>query len=255
MSGWMDTQSALLANQLLGNGPYSPIIECMGSGGEFVFHEWLWIACTGAKASIRLDAEAIEINRVLQVSPGQTLCIGAFAEGHVLYMGIAGNIFNKRVLGSHSPLQGIHPQRLEKGMTVVGEWKKSLQPSTSHITPNSDYAAICVPVIPGPEYDWLSRNQKKTLQQLFTISKRTDRMAYLLEGSPVIAETQRNMRTSAVMPGVVQWLPSGKFMILMRDCQTTGGYPRVAILDEAAINLVAQKPPGSQIRFEIQTQD
>jgi len=255
VSGWMDTQSALLANQLLGNVPYSPIIECLGSGGEFVFHEWLWITCTGAKANVLLDAEPIQMNRVLQVNPGQTLYIGAFTEGHVLYLGIAGNIFSKQVLGSQSPLQGIHPKRLEKGMTVIGEWKKSVHPSTSHLIPNRNYAAINIPVVPGPEYDWLSEAQKQTFLQLFTISKWSDRMAYLLEGDLIIADIQRNMRTSAVMPGVVQWLPSGRFMILMRDCQTTGGYPRVAILDEVGINLVAQKPPGSQIRFEILTQE
>ena len=253
VSGWMDTQSALLANQLLQNIPYAPVIECLGSGGEFLFHDSVWIVCTGAKANIAIDNQPIETNKVIQVSQGQTLHIGAFTEGHVLYLGLAGSIYTQQVLGSQSPIQCAHQQRLEKGMTIIGDWKKSTQPSTSRISNNANYKELCVPVLPGPEYHWLNQQHRQTLQGIFRVSTRADRMAYLLEGPRIIAELQRNMRTSAVMPGVIQWLPSGTLMILMRDCQTTGGYPRIAILEEASINLIAQKPPGSQISFAIQT--
>lgn len=47
--------------------------------------------------------------------------------------------------------------------------------------------------------------------------------------------------TSAVLPGTVQWTPNGHLIILMRDAQTTGGYPRILQLSESAINLLSQK--------------
>jgi allophanate hydrolase subunit 2 len=56
--------------------------------------------------------------------------------------------------------------------------------------------------------------------------------------------------TSAVLPGTVQLTPSGKLIILMRDCQTTGGYPRVLQLKESAINMLAQKFTDSIINFK-----
>ena len=53
------------------------------------------------------------------------------------------------------------------------------------------------------------------------------------------------------MPGSVQLTPSGKLIVLMRDCQTTGGYPRVLQLTENAINVLSQKFTGQNIKFKI----
>ncbi|MGB7786903.1 MAG: allophanate hydrolase subunit 2 family protein, partial [Salinimicrobium sp.] len=55
--------------------------------------------------------------------------------------------------------------------------------------------------------------------------------------------------TGPVLPGTVQLTPSGKLIVLMRDGQTTGGYPRVLQLSEAGINALAQKLPGEKFRF------
>ena len=55
--------------------------------------------------------------------------------------------------------------------------------------------------------------------------------------------------TSLVLPGTVQLTPSGKLIILMRDCQTTGGYPRILQLSEDSINRLAQKFTGDKINF------
>ena len=57
--------------------------------------------------------------------------------------------------------------------------------------------------------------------------------------------------TSPVLPGTVQLTPSGKLIILMRDCQTTGGYPRVLQLSLSAINCLAQKYTGQSITFRM----
>ena len=53
------------------------------------------------------------------------------------------------------------------------------------------------------------------------------------------------------MPGTVQLTPSGKLIALMRDCQTTGGYPRVLQLSDYAINILSQKNTGNQIKFRL----
>jgi allophanate hydrolase subunit 2 len=55
--------------------------------------------------------------------------------------------------------------------------------------------------------------------------------------------------TSAVLPGTVQLTPSGKLIVLMRDCQVTGGYPRILQLSRKAINGLAQKSTGDTLQF------
>ena len=70
-------------------------------------------------------------------------------------------------------------------------------------------------------------------------------MSYTLENNlkPII--------TSLVLPGTVQLTPSGKLIVLMRDCQTTGGYPRVLQLKESSIDILSQKLTGNNIHFVI----
>ena len=45
--------------------------------------------------------------------------------------------------------------------------------------------------------------------------------------------------------------PSGKLIILMRDCQVTGGYPRILQLKESGINSLAQKSTNDKLQFRI----
>ena len=83
----------------------------------------------------------------------------------------------------------------------------------------------------------------------FTISNHNNRMAYQLNESfdnqlePII--------TSLVMQGTVQLTPSGKIIILMRDCQTCGGYPRILQLSKKSINILSQKHMLNHIKFEL----
>ena len=57
--------------------------------------------------------------------------------------------------------------------------------------------------------------------------------------------------SSGVIPGTVQLTPSGQIIILHRDCQTTGGYPRIFQLDERSLNNLAQLRIGDKIKFEL----
>ena len=53
------------------------------------------------------------------------------------------------------------------------------------------------------------------------------------------------------MQGTVQLTPLGKIIILMRDNQTCGGYPRILQLNENSINKLSQKHVNNYIKFEL----
>ena len=59
------------------------------------------------------------------------------------------------------------------------------------------------------------------------------------------------MITSANLPGTVQLTPEGGLIILMRDGQTTGGYPRILQLKESSISVLSQKKFGDRIHFDL----
>ena len=102
----------------------------------------------------------------------------------------------------------------------------------------------------GPEFDQLSATQQEQLTHtIFTVSKNNNRMAYQLE--PLLKNTLQPIITAPVLPGTVQLTPKGNLIVLMRDCQTTGGYPRVLQLTAASINKLAQKSIGKPLKIRL----
>jgi len=59
-------------------------------------------------------------------------------------------------------------------------------------------------------------------------------MGYKL--NEIVENNIPSILTSAVLPGTLQLTPSGKLIVLMRDCQVTGGYPRVLQVSEEPIH-------------------
>ena len=61
----------------------------------------------------------------------------------------------------------------------------------------------------------------------------------------------RELISSGIVPGTIQILPSGKPIILLADAQTTGGYPRIAVILDRDLDDLAQLRPGDWVRFEM----
>ncbi|MFT5908365.1 MAG: allophanate hydrolase subunit 2, partial [Saprospiraceae bacterium] len=107
-----------------------------------------------------------------------------------------------------------------------------------------------IDVFKGPEYEILDDKTKENLiNNNFKVHQNSNRMAIQIDG---LGEVKfDDILTVPVQPGTVQITPSGKLLILMRDAQTTGGYPRVFQLTNDAVNKLAQKRPNDKIVFRI----
>lgn len=86
----------------------------------------------------------------------------------------------------------------------------------------------------------------------FVVSPRLDRMGVRLDDlENVFGDMQMlSLVSDSVVPGDVQILGDGTPIVLMRDHQPTGGYPRIATLISADLDRFAQMRPGAEIRFE-----
>src|SRR5690606_11465238 len=117
-------------------------------------------------------------------------------------------------------------------------------------TPKAHFESVRIEVFKGIEFEMLGPDhQNKIFTTEFTVSKDSNRMAYQLDER--FEHSLEPIITSPVLPGTVQLTPSGQLMVLMRDCQTTGGYPRILQLSEMAINRLSQRIPGQIIQFEL----
>lgn len=85
----------------------------------------------------------------------------------------------------------------------------------------------------------------------FRISPRLDRMGVRLEDpAGVFAKAEiLSLVSDAIVPGDIQILGDGTPIVLMRDHQPTGGYPRIATVISADLDRFAQLRPGTPVSF------
>lgn len=246
-SGAMDQLSSRMANELLSNPEDTAVIEMTLKGGTFIFSEPTRIAITGAVCSIQIHETIKTSPCVIDLKTGDILEIGAALNGNFIYMAIAGGFQVESYLGSRSYYPYILDSSLiEKGVHI--SYDSSLQSTTNEPRPLSFKGSL--KAFRGPEFKLLSRrHQEQLLSQSFTVSKNWNRMAFQL--SELIENDLKPIKSSPVLPGTIQLTPEGKLIVLMRDAQTTGGYPRVLQLDETSISLISQQTIGCEVDFVI----
>ena len=252
-SGAMDMYSAKLANSLLNNNENDAVLEITFGACKLQFDSDCTICITGADFSAVINNNKVALNTTLQLKKGSILSFGKRIYGVRIYIAITKGFQTKVVLGSRSLYKGITQESLiKKGMVlpVISNQKRLYKSFASVKIDHNHFNSENIECYKGPEFDLLSKTQKtQLLNTIFTISSNNNRMGYKLE-EPV-DNIFPSMLTSAVLSGTIQLTPSGKLIILMRDCQVTGGYPRILQLTENAINKLGQKTTSDKIQFVI----
>lgn len=85
----------------------------------------------------------------------------------------------------------------------------------------------------------------------FAVSPQLDRMGVRLKDQEKVFADSRHLSliSDSVVPGDIQILGDGTPIVLMRDHQPTGGYPRMATIISQDFDLFAQLRPGTELRF------
>jgi antagonist of KipI len=100
--------------------------------------------------------------------------------------------------------------------------------------------------------DW-NRFNASTLQRFtseaFNVSPDSNRMGVRFDGPELKRENNVDLISEAVAPGTIQVPPSGKPILLLGDCQTIGGYPKIAHVISVDLGIAAQLRAGDRVRF------
>ena len=243
VSGAMDQKAFKLANSLVGNLMDKAVLECTLLGPKLKFLENATIAITGATMHSTLDGESILMNQPIYIEKGSILELGKTISGVRTYLAIKGGFISEVVMNSQSMYQNMTKSKNISNADSIDfpvEESKILKQYAKIKVENIHIKDTMLEVYKGPEFDSLNKKQQALLfTKPFTISKFNNRMAYRL--NEPITNNIKPIITSLVMPGTVQLTPSGSLIILHRDCQTTGGYPRILQLKDTALNILAQK--------------
>ena len=252
VSGVMDSYSAQLANALLGNGSKDAVLEITLTGPTLQFSCNTSICITGANMNPKLDSFPIQLNRKIVVSKNSILSFSKLDFGCRVYVAISGGFQTELIMNSRSMYSNITSKTRIKANDVLEiiPASENVTKSNSVIKPNKNiFDKMTLGTFKGPEFDMLPKKLQKQLEtREFIVSKNNNRMGYQLEER--LENNLESILTGPVLPGTVQLTPSGKLIILMRDGQTTGGYPRILQLKEESINVLAQKRAGDFIKFQ-----
>ena len=166
-------------------------------------------------------------------------------------MAIKGGFLSDILLGSRSMQAYLSPMiKLEKGMELQHTTGEKDQAVILEKKSNTPLDAKKIHAFQGPEFRNLDVSQQCEIsQQIFEVSNLNNRMAYQL--LPEISPFEKSQLTGPVLPGTVQITPAGNLMVLMREAQTTGGYPRILQLTAESINALAQLKTGDTFRIKI----
>ena len=250
-SGFMDQESAWAANKIVNNDREESLIEITLKGPTLLFNNNCTISITGGDFNPLINGMPIKMYESINVKLGDTLKINNTKNGARCYLAISGGLDVKSIFGSKSFLSNItESYYLRKGDEIKisdNSYSKTLKKNKLKFKLNRS-----MDVFKGPEFDLLSIKVKNILfENEFTI-RSNSRMAYNLDEKAQIGI--KSIISSPVMPGSVQLTPSGKIIILHRDCQTIGGYPRILQLDTNSLNNLSQLKSNDKIKFSLITQ-
>jgi len=251
ISGAMDVESVKKANMLLENDENAAVIEITMTGPTLLFDTTSYICLSGAHIVATLNNQPIDNYTVLKVEKGDILSYGRLETGFRGYLAIKGGFQSKKVLDCHSLFFPVTKSaRLKDGDEIPYKETLSYEPKISEIKIEEHFEKNTLKVYKGPEFSLLSDGQlMEIFAKPYTVSKENNRMAYQL--SELITGHSHSMLTSGTLPGTVQLTPAGRMIILMKDGQTTGGYPRILQLSEESISVLAQKKYGDELKFKL----
>jgi biotin-dependent carboxylase-like uncharacterized protein len=255
-SGAVDAVSRRLANILVGNTGDAAVLETTFTGPRLWFEQAAVVACTGAVAKVRLDAEEVPFGAPVRVGPGQVLDIGSASVGLRTYLAVAGGFDVPLVLGSRSTdtLSGLGSPVVTTGDRLPVGTSAALEPGRS--VPDDLLGFVLnagrrpLRLISGPRTEWLSPSAREALFGAeFVVSPASDRVGVRLSGVALGRLRDGEADTEGMVTGAVQLPAGGEPVVLLADHAVTGGYPVVAVVATVDLPLIGQARPGTALRF------
>ncbi|MFD2359018.1 5-oxoprolinase subunit C family protein [Saccharococcus thermophilus] len=263
VGGVMDSFASRLANLLVRNGPNEATLEITMSGPTLRFETDALLAICGGSFRCTLNGESVSMWKPLVARSGDILSIGACQNGYRAYVAFAGGLNIPLVMNSRSThvqahIGGFHGRSLQPG-DVLPLRSNTLTIPESPIRWGIAFSARnyingkrkIVRVVEGPEYHMFTeQSQERFFSSTYEVTTQSDRMGYRLQGQALERKTNQEMISEAVTFGTIQVPKKGQPIVLMADCQTTGGYPRIAQVISVDLPILAQARPGDHIQFQ-----
>jgi antagonist of KipI len=264
LGGALDAFALRVANLLVGNEESVAGLEITLGGLQLRFADQRIVAWCGGEFDVRVGSTSVPAGHAALINAGEELKFNHPKTGCRCWLAISGGIDAPTVLGSRSTdlrasFGGFEGRAVRDGDELpLGNFRRSQTAAAGRISswsapePWSQTASAnpILQVVRGPDWD---RFGASTLQRFtsesFAVSPDSDRMGVRFDGPELQRSDDVDLISEAASPGTIQVPPSGRPILLLGDCQTIGGYPKIAHVITFDLPVAAQLRAGDHVRF------
>lgn len=262
-SGAMDFFLHALANHLVGNDANTAVLEFTVTGGQYRIQGGSCRLSVVGDVDVAINGETVPSWSSYTLTDGNTLKIGTLRTGLRGYLAVYGGFDVSPVMGSVSTLSraalgGFHGRALKKEDVI---------PLCQSYTPNTPClrspVGTCLESLPwqrhtgplrivlGPQVSaFTEQGIQSFLHGEYKILPASDRMGYRLNGPSIEHSNGHDIITDAIALGAIQVAGDAQPIIALHDRQTTGGYPKIAVVARADMSRLVQLRPGASLSWQ-----
>jgi biotin-dependent carboxylase-like uncharacterized protein len=255
-SGFLDEYSAMWANKLLDNSPNDSCLEILFGNVEFQTNCETNIAITGADCELSINGIKKQTWQNHFLKAGDTITIGKLFKGNRVYLSIKGGFDIKKEFGSVSTsikenLGGINGKKILKGTLLPIKTSNKLLSKRvkQNLIPKYENI-LTLRVILSYQEQYFAKEQKDIFfNSKFKITNDFNSMACKLEGTPIKSDID-GIISEGISFGAIQIPKNSQPIILLKERQTIGGYPKIGSVLSIDCFKLSQAKVGSFIVFK-----
>ena len=256
-SGAMDELAFGYANFLVGNVFNTSTIEIALGGASFRAKSEMCIAICGANMHPTCNGHPIALWQTYQLRRGDLIAFGFANEGQFAYIGVAGGFQTPYAYGSYSTsikegLGGLEGRKLKAGdvLRTLGarcpvdrrKLERKFIPKYPEI--------ITLRLLKGYQEALFDNKAQETFfNSVYTFKGEGDRMGYRLSGEKIVPSVT-GILSEPICYGAVQIPSHGEPIVLLKERQTIGGYPKIGSVIAVDCFKLAQVKAGGNVKFK-----
>jgi len=259
VSGAMDKFALRVGNLLVGNKEGAAAIEMSVLGPKLKLHSDLTVAFTGGDFCPKVNGNTVPMWQPLILRDHDIISFSHKSpeSGFRAYMAVSAGIDVPLVLGSRSThllsMLGGLGRPLVKGDSLP-VFRSATKPASRGLRADQipKYKNNWeIRVILGPQDDYFTDAGLETFfSETYQITPEANRMGYRLKGPRIEHRKGADILTDATPPGSIQVPGDGMPIILLADCQTTGGYSKIGGVISPDQDKLAQAAIGDRLCFQ-----
>jgi biotin-dependent carboxylase-like uncharacterized protein len=255
-SGFMDEYAALTAHKLLDNNFDENLLEIAFAGLKLKALGETTISLTGAKCHFKINEVEKNTWQTYKIKKGDLIQIDKILEGQRVYLAVKNGFKIKKELGSSSVtikenLGGVEGRQVKNQDFLPYEKSKQFVSKRlkKEYIPKYEKEVKLRVILSYQEANFSEEQKDKFFNSTYTITPDFNRMACKLKGEKIKADID-GIISEGIAFGAIQIPKDGEPIILLKERQTIGGYPKIGSVLSIDCFKLAQMKPNQKVTFE-----